>query len=502
MSSKRALLLKGASWLALARIAINLLAFASTLILARLLVPEDFGLVAIAEAFAIILVSITELSLAQALIRHDNPEEHHFHTAWTLNFARSVGLAAIMAGLSFPAAAIYGDPRLAPVLLVLAGGTLLGGLENPKLIVFQRKLVFWQEFVLSVGAKVAAFVVAIGIAVAFRSYWALILGGIAGGLARVALSYVLIPYRPRFGLSAYRDLLSFSIWLTFAQAIEVINKRSVPIAIGLVVSTASLGQYAMGVRLAQMPVREGISPVRKMFFPAFASIKNDIARLRAAYLRAQESLCTLAFPIAGGLTALAEPAVRILIGEKWLPAVPIIQVISLAAALEVMESTSALAMAVDRTKALFERNLRAFLIRIPLILLGGWLGSLTLVGIVMGVVYGRSLASVINMIWNMQLVRDAIGLRVRRQLAVGLRPAIATGAMMVALLVPLSLFPITKGGVESAFKLIGLVAFGAATYIAMLAVVWLAAGQPEGPEAEALRLGTRLPQRLRRQGAD
>ncbi|UVI39559.1 lipopolysaccharide biosynthesis protein [Qipengyuania spongiae] len=488
MTGTKKLLLKGAGWMALARAVVNAIAFVSTLVLARILVPEDFGLVAIAEAFAVILASLTELSLANALIRHDEPEEHHFHTVWTLNFTRAAILAAAMAALAIPVASLYGDPRLGPILFVLAASTLLSGAENPKLVHFERNLIFRQEFVLNVGAKLLSFIVAITVALLFRSYWALVLGAAAAVVARVTLSYVLIGYRPRPSLAGYRELLSFSIWLTFAEGIQTINNRSVPLAIGFFVSPASLGQYTMGVRLAQMPITQGIAPLRRTLFPAFSRIRHDAARLRAAYGRAQAYLCTVAFPVACGLAVLAEPLVRTLIGEKWLPAVPILQVLSVTAALEIMENTNALAMALDRTKDLFMRNLRVFFVRIPLIVAGALAGDRIGIGIVMGVVIGRSAASVLNMVWNMQLVRSAIAVPLRAQLARGLRPAIASIVMVGCVWAMVGLGPALSEGAEAVAWLSIFAACGAAIYALALGSVWLVAGKPDGPESEVIAL--------------
>lgn len=189
-ASTRDRLVNGALWIGASRIALNLIALLSTLILARLLVPEDFGLVAIAESVAIIVISVTELSLAHALIQHKDPAKHHYDTAWTLNIARAIGLALLIAALASPATAIYDDPRLHELLFVIGATTIISACENPKIITFHRDLIFWQDFVLNVLSKIAGFIVAVGLAYAYQTYWALILGSVAAQLMRVIVSYV------------------------------------------------------------------------------------------------------------------------------------------------------------------------------------------------------------------------------------------------------------------------------------------------------------------------
>lgn len=488
MVGQRSLLIRGAGWIAMSRAVVNLTSFASTILLARLLLPEDFGIVAIAASVAAIIGSISELSLSQALIQHERPEDKHYDAAWTLNVIRALVLAGLIAGLAWPVAAAYGEPRLAPLLFVIAGATLVSGLENPKLVVFQRELVFRQEFVVNVVSKLAGFAAALGVALVYRSYWALVVGSVASQLSRLVLSYLLIRYRPRPSLAGCRELLNFSVWLTLSRAVQTLNWRSDPLAIGFFISPTALGYYSMGGNLASMPVREGLGPVRQILFPAYARMHTDPHRLRAAYVRAQAVLCMLAFPIGAGFAALAEPAVRLLIGEKWLPAVPIIQALTLVAAFQAVEGSQPLAMAVGRTRDIYLRELRVLFVRVPLMLGGLWIGQQTMVGAIMGVIYGRALASTLNVVWNMQLVRSILSVTLAEQFLVGLRPAVAAGVMFFTVASLHAALPAAQNNALDVLRLLALTSVGAATYASILGLAWLAQGRPEGAETEVAGL--------------
>lgn len=500
MSGNKGLLMKGVAWIALARILVNLLAFASMIILARILAPEDFGLVAIATSVAAVISSVTELSLSQALVHHDEPKEPHFHTAWTLNLSRSVLMALVIAAAATPAAAAYGDTRLATILLVLAGATVIGGLENPKLVTFERQLIFSQQFWLRVTEKVVAFIFAIGVAFAFQTYWALIVGSIAAQISRLLLSYILIPYRPRASLAAYRELLSFSIWLTLGKAAQAINTRSDPLIIGFFVNSTILGYYSMSSRLARMPVQEGLGPMRQVLFPAFARMKHDLPRMRAAYLRTQALLCTLAFPISAGFAALAEPAIRLLLGDKWLPTVPIVQVITIVVALGALNGVQQLALATGRTKSLFGLDLRSLCIRMPCVIGGLLIGREIGIGAIMGAVYGLAVANVFNLVWNMQLTAQIIDLQLVRQFAVAQRPAIASVLLFLAVAMLHRLLPVEAADLEGFATLGGLVCAGIVTYGAALGLLWLAQGRPSGAESEVLNLLKQMTSKALRRG--
>lgn len=488
--SNRSLVVKGASWIALARVFVTLIGLASTLILARLLMPEDFGLIAIAGAVTMVIASITELSLAQALVQHDDPQPYHYDTAWTLNNIRAIFLCILIAASAHLVATAYDDPRLFTILLFIAGTTLIDGLQSPRLIVFQRKLIFWQEFALSITEKLAGFIAGVTVAILLENYWALIIGGVAARIMRCIASYILAPYRPKVGLRASKELLSFSVWLTFSKTIQMINWRADPLILGFGILPSTLGQYSMSDNLAGMPIREGLGPIRQTLFPAFSRIKDDMVRLSAAYLRAQGLLCLLALPIGAGFAAVAEPVVRLILGDEWLPAVPMIQALALIMAFEACEGYQPLAMALGQTRAIFGREMRAFAVRLPLLIGGmatGWMvgGDFS---IVMGAIAGRGAASLINVIWNMTLIRNMTEITLQRQVSVVIRPLIASAAMFVLLtyvLVPHFLIGI---GQPNMGTLALIIMAGMVTYTIKLFIMWIFAGMPNTAESEAMRM--------------
>lgn len=487
--SNRSLVVKGAAWIALARLFVILIGLASTLILARLLAPEDFGLVAIAGAVAAVIGSITELSLAQALIQHDDPQDYHYDTAWTLNNIRAI-LLSVLIGTSAPfIASTYGDPRLLSILLFMAAMTLIDGLQSPRLVVFQRNLVFWQEFVLSVSEKIAGIVVGVIVAIIFQNYWAIIFGSAATRNFRIIASYFLAPYHPRVGFRGYRELLSFSIWLTFSKTIQMINWRADPLILGAAIQPAILGQYSMSDNLAGMPIREGLGPIRQTLFPAFSRIKNDMGRLNAAYLRVQGLLCLLALPIGAGFAAVAQPAVHLLLGEAWLPAVPMIQALALIMAFEACEGYQPLAMALGRTRAMFGRELRAVSIRLPLLIAGavaGWQvgGEFSTV---MGAIGGRGMAALINVTWNMTLIRKMTGITLGCQVFVIMRPLAASAAMFALLAYVLGPYLLQDLDAPILLTLVLMILAGIVTYITMIFLAWLLSGMPNSSEMEIIK---------------
>ena len=470
-------LTRGFAWLAATRLIVNIIGFASTIFLARLLMPADFGLVALATTIAALVGSVTESSLTSALVQHDTPEDKHFDSAWTLNLARAVLLAGLMAAMAHPVAAFYADPRLVPIMFALAATTLLGGIANPKLVIFTRDLVFWQEFAIGVSQKILGFVVAIAIAFLYKSYWALILGGAAAQLLAVIMSYALFPYRPRLRLSGARELFSFSVWLTLGRTVNTINWRSDQLFIGYFLGSGPLGLYSFGDNLAVLPTRETTSPIAQTLFPAFARLTGDRDRLRSAYQRAQSLMCAMALPVGCGFAAIAQPLVELTVGAKWQPAVIVIQILASVFAVQTLASSlQPLAMAMGATQQLFRRDLANLVVRMPLIIAGLAFGGL------LGVLLARVASGLIGTIFNLALVRKLIGIPIRVQLAANGRSLAAVG-IMVAVLAALQRPGIASGTAPPALALAGLVVAGMFSYCAALALLWVQAGHPPGPEA-------------------
>ena len=485
MSSISQRLTKGSFWLAATRGVVNLTAFANTLVLARILVPEDFGIVALATTISAIIVSVTELSLTSALVHHSELHEDHFHTAWTLNFLRAAMVGLVVAALAVPIAHFYEDRRLIPIILIIAGASVIGGLTNPKLILLTRELVFWQEFVLGVSQKIVGLVVAVVAALILRSYWALIYSTVATQATALILSYVIKPYRPRLRLNRARELLSFSIWLTFAQLANTINFKFDQLIIGYVLGNSSLGYYSVGDTLAVLPTREATTPLAQTLFPGFVKLSGNPTRLQEAYQKAQTLLCAVGLPVGLAFAPLARPVILLTMGSKWLPAVTIVECLSCIFAIQTLASAlQPLAMAVGRTDNLFGRDILILAVRLPLVFVGVLTGGLA------GVVYARCVSGLISNWINMRMVRGLLDLPLRAQLLANSRSIMAVTLMTACMYLIGQLF---RTGSPSALilEISAMSIVGCVTYVGATYTLWRHAGRPAGPEREVLLMVSR-----------
>ncbi|OWV32660.1 hypothetical protein B5C34_03810 [Pacificimonas flava] len=481
-------LLRGAGWLMGARLGFNLLGLVSTLVLARLLTPADFGLVAIAVSVNAVLSSLFTMSATAALVRLDEVTDDHLGTAFTLTFARSLLIAAGLAIAAWPMALVYDDPRLAPLILVIAGGMLLPGLANPALVALQRKLQFWQEFVLQISEKLAAVVAAILIAWLTGSYWALVLGTVAGRAASLVASYAILPYLPRPTLKEWRTIWGFTGWLSAGTVLSTLNFRLDQFFIGGILGQSALGQYVVGDDLAALPVREATRPLTSLLYPAFSTMKDRADQLRRVYLQSMSVVFAVAMPLGIGFALVAEPVILLLMGEKWSGAIIVIETLGVFFAARAFTMPSEpIAMTVGATKILFYRTLINFVVRAPLAL-----GALFLAGLP-GLLAARLFSGFMMIALSATMVRYLIGLKLADQFAAVWRTLIGIAAMAGAVLAWRSRFGWSVETPEAMwFELFGVAAGGAVIYVAVHLALWVACGRPRGAEQEILRLVSQL----------
>ena len=477
----------GTIWVAAARLGTNLLGLTTTLVLARILVPADFGLVAFGTTILAVVSAITNMSLTSALIAHKAPTPGHFHTAWTLNAARGLLIAVFFCLAAKPAALIAHEPRLFALMCTLALGPILDGLQNPRVVMLVRDLIFRQQFALQVGAKLVGMVVSVGFALAYKSYWALVLGSLAGQVTGVVISYLLFPFRPRLSIEHYRELFSFSMWLTLGDLVLTLNLKFDGLLIGQFLGRAPLGVYAVGDNLAVLPTKEALTPVMATLFPALSQLIHDQGRLGTAYQRAQTLVSAFALPAGIGLGLIAEPLIRLTMGDKWLGAIPVVQILTVAYSITTLAVfAQSIAMAAGETRMLFKRDLQGLVISVPVVVAGIYFGGL------MGILYVRVFLAGVGVILNMRVVKHVSGISLFRQLTANTRALTSVAVMSLVVYGTTRTTGTSHDASALVVSIAARVLVGVLTYVASTALLWILQGRPEGPEDEVLRFARKL----------
>ncbi|GAB4466189.1 MAG: lipopolysaccharide biosynthesis protein [Burkholderiaceae bacterium] len=467
----------GVGWMVAFKLVDRGLAVVSTLILARLLVPADFGLVAMAMSVIAILELATSFSFEVALIQRQELDRAHYDTAWSLNALLALACAAATALLAYPTALFYNEPRLNAVMLALAGGWIFSGLENPGLVDFRRRMEFRREFYFLASKRVLSFAITVVLALSLRSYWALVAGSIAGRVLGAALSYAMHGFRPRPCLQAARELFGFSGWMLANNLLSVAQSKVPHFAVGRFLGSQPLGLYTVGAEFAQIPTSDLIAPVNRVLFPGLARLADDLAQFRRTFLDVIAVTTLFAVPAAVGVAAVAQPLVLVLLGPKWLEAVPVIRILALAGAVLAMTSCNGSAyLALGQPRFITLVAGARLVVLVPLAF------ALTAYFGLVGAAYAELATALAGLLVSLPVVLRRLHIRARDYAAIIWRPALASAVMAYAVLSLLDRMIEASSSLQALPVLAAAVATGVAVHFATIGCLWFAAGRPPGAE--------------------
>jgi O-antigen/teichoic acid export membrane protein len=450
-------------------------------VLGRLLLPDDFGLVAIAITITAIVEAASELPVTQALLRLPVVEQKHIDTGWTLGFVRGIAIAGILIALARPAATFYEDDRIFALICVLSIGSAVRGMGNPRLVFYGRRLDFRRDLLLDVCGKSVSLVCAILVATLTGSYWAIAVGSIVTPLVATLVSFLIAPYRPRLSFSAWQDYSAFFGWSTAAQITSALNSQMDQLLLGKFIPQSLLGQFVMASNLATLPVQLLITQTVKPLIAAFSLVRSDSKRLIAAYQKSAYAVVAVGAPILVGTSVVAPLAISILVGDKWLPAASPLAWLALAAIPPTLVAPAIpLALCLDRPNVMFRLTLIEFLIKLPLLWLAAMMFGVT------GVLVVRVVTGAIVCYAYMLAVRGLIGVVIVDQLINLWRPVAAVG-LMAGVALPLSWW-LDKLHIQTAVELAVVVGISGLTYILSLLSLWKLFGSPEDLEAKFVGL--------------
>ncbi|MGH7664215.1 MAG: lipopolysaccharide biosynthesis protein [Gemmatimonadaceae bacterium] len=321
-------LARGLAWSGAARWGGQLLAWAATLVVARVLTPSDYGLVAAASVLVGLFDLTTDCGLSSALVQAATLEKRDIES--TMGVTCLVGVAAFLLLVAIAPlwSMLYGDPRLTTVIVVMGSGVVFTAVGSVPRGMLERQLHFpllaKGQFVQgAVGALIT-----LGLAYATRSYWALAGGFVVSKLAYAAVLSALARVRPRLPRrnARLRSMLRFGYILTGDRVLWYV-RQSLDIAIvGRLFGTHLLGFYSMALALARVPVDKLAAVIGPVAFPVFSRAGGDPGALRRHYLALSVGTTTFVLPMSVGLALTAPRLVPLLLGSQWTASVPLLQI--------------------------------------------------------------------------------------------------------------------------------------------------------------------------------
>ncbi len=322
---------KGASWSFIDSIAGQGITFLVGLVLARLLTPEEYGLIGIITIFIAVFNSIVDSGFSNALIRKNDAKDIDYNTVFISNLVVSVILFGVLFLCAPAISKFFDQPQLIPLLRVMGSIVIINAFAIIQRTIFVKQVDFKTQTKISLISSISSGVVGIGMAVGGLGVWSLVGQQISRQFLNSAFLWVYSRWYPKlqFSIQSFKELFTFGWKLLVSSLIDTVWKEIYQVIIGKCYSPVALGQYTRAQQFASICSSNLTTVVQRVSFPVLSSVQDDKERLKNGYKRIIKVAMLVTFVLMLGLAAVAKPLVLSLIGEQWLPCVPFLQIICL-----------------------------------------------------------------------------------------------------------------------------------------------------------------------------
>lgn len=321
--------IKGAGWSFAESILGQGVSFVVGLVLARLLTPEEYGLIGIILIFIALFNSIVDSGFSNALIRKTDAKDIDYNTVFITNMVLSI---VLFFALYFSAPAIarfFNQPPLIPLTRVMGSVVIINAFAIIHRTILVKRVDFKTQTKVSLIASVASGVIGIAMAIAGYGVWSLVGQQISRQLLNSAFLWLWTKWYPKiqFSIESFKELFSFGWKLLVSGLIDTVWREIYQVVIGKCYSADTLGQYTRAQQFGSIFSSNLTAVVQRVSYPVLSEIQDDKARLKLAYQKVIKVTMLVTFCCMLGLAAIAKPMILVLIGEQWLPAVQLLQII-------------------------------------------------------------------------------------------------------------------------------------------------------------------------------
>lgn len=334
----KAALIRGAAWHVAMRWAIRGIGLISTAVMARLLMPADYGVIGMSMLVVGIIQTFLDFSVGTALLRKGEVSRDEVDSAWSLGVIQGALVSLLMLVMAPFAALYFQEPRVQPVLWVFAACVGLASAGNIGFVLAQKEFDFSLAFRLGVFGKVLGAVATITAGYYLRDYRALVIGVATGYISGLVLSYWMHPYRPRWNVSRIGEIWALTRWLMLSGVGGFVLRKGDEIIAARIGTAAEYGQYNVGADLGLMPAGEVGPGLLRAFLPVLSSIQNDVRRTNLAVLKAMSAVNTVTMPLGLGFAAVALPATTLVLGPAWSGTAPYVAAFALVGTVQTLIS--------------------------------------------------------------------------------------------------------------------------------------------------------------------
>jgi PST family polysaccharide transporter len=355
-STLKAQVSSGLFWSAGARIVQQFIQFGFSIVLARLLSPGDYGLMAMVLVFTGFAAMLADGGFSSALVQKTDLGETHVHTVFWLTVFSGVTLTTITYLIAPWLASFYDAPALKPIFRVVALNFTIASFGNVPFALLQKRMQFKAIAHVGTWSMLASGIIGMILALLGASVWCLVAQTLSASLLTALFRWIASKWLPRlvFSMAALKDLWHYASHLYGFNLINYWARNADNFVVGKYFGAPALGVYSRAYMLMLLPITQVNSVISQVVFPAFASIQNDKPRVKSIYLRAMGIVALITFPIMFGLVVTAQPFIDTVYGPKWRAVAPILQILALVGAMQALiNSTGWLFLSQGRTNVMF-----------------------------------------------------------------------------------------------------------------------------------------------------
>ncbi len=424
MKSKAA---SGLAWTSFEKVGQEVIQFVIGIIIARILAPEDFGVVGMTAIFLALANTIVDSGFGSALIQKKDRTEADYSTCFYFNILVGLAIYGILWIVAPWIADFYRTPILTDVVRVLGIAFIINSLSISQTARMTAEMQFRQMSVITIVAQLVTGLVGLVLAMTGWGVWALVFQQIASGAVRLIGMEIALKWVPslQFSRQSLRHLFGFGSKILCSSIINTVYNNLYTLVIGRAFLPSDVGYYTRANQTAALPTNSLTQVVMKVAYPMMAQVQDDVERLRNAYTKFLRAQLFVIFPVLLGIAALAEPLFLVLLGEKWLPAVPLLQVLCLGM---LFDPLTVINLNILYVKGRTDLVLRLELIKKPIAFL---ILFLSLNFGLMWLCAGRALYCLIAYAFNCYYTGRFIGMGFWRQIVIIL-PVLVRGVVMGA----------------------------------------------------------------------
>ncbi|MDJ0592820.1 MAG: lipopolysaccharide biosynthesis protein [Pleurocapsa sp. MO_226.B13] len=322
--------LTGLVWSAIQNSGTQVFSLIIFLLLARLLTPETFGLIALANIFLAFMQIFLEQGFAKALIQRQVIEPEHLDAAFWSQISCGVLLTIITFFAADLVAEVFDQPKLVPILQCLSSIFIINSLGLVHNALLSREFAFKVIALRSLLGTIISGIVGISMALAGYGVWSLVTLNIVSELVSLLVIWQAVDWRPkwRFSLKHFRDLFSFGIYLLAFKFIKFFDKRSDNLLIGYFLGEVALGYYAIAYRILEVMTQLLVNTINKVALPTFSRLQTEPERFRQLFYQTTQFTSLIAFPTYLGVVVFAPELIVNLFGKQWIPATGAMQILA------------------------------------------------------------------------------------------------------------------------------------------------------------------------------